>query len=92
MFENDCTENTAKLGVLRMSALKTLQKLGVLRIREKTTQTFGCRVRARVHWMEMLQIVTWDGCKNTYKISVACFCASVWAMAFASLRQSIFEK
>ena len=42
--------------------------------------------------MEVLQIVTWGGRKNTYTISVACFYASVCAMAFASLRQSIFEK
>ena len=40
----------------------------------------------------MLQVVTWDGSKNTYTTSVACFHASVCAMAFASLRQSIFEK
>ena len=42
--------------------------------------------------MEEVQIVTWDGCKNTYTISVAYFYASVCAMAFASLRRSIFEK
>ena len=42
--------------------------------------------------MEVLQIVTWDGRKNTYTIPAACFYASVCAMAFASLRQSIFEK
>ena len=45
----------------------------LLRKQEKTMQTFCSRVGARVHWMEALQIVTWDGCKNTYTISVACF-------------------
>ena len=42
--------------------------------------------------MEVLQIVTWDGRENAYTTSVAYFYASVCAMAFASLRQSIFEK
>ena len=40
--------------------------------------------------MEVLQIVTWDGCKHTYTISVLLKC--VCAMAISSLRQSIFEK
>ena len=34
----------------------------------------------------------WDGRKNTYIISVAYFYASVCVMAFASLRQRIFDK
>ena len=106
IFESYCTETLQILGVLRIIALKTLQKLGVLRlIALKTLQklaflgktwknnaTFCCRVGERVHWMEVLQIATWDGRKNTYTISVTCFYVSVCAMSFASLRQSIFEK
>ena len=55
-------------------------------------QTFCCRVGARVHWMGVLEIMTWDGRKNTCTVSVTYFYASVCVMAFASLRQSIFEK
>ena len=90
-FEDDCTENAAKTGSFEDDCTENIAKAGILEENVKKTQTF-CRVGARVHWMEVLQIVTWGGRKNTYTILVACFYASVCAMAFASLRQSIFEK